>query len=302
MKKTIAVLLLVLMYFQGSISPAEAEESIVAIDLSESTIKVTGNEGEVSTTIPDEHSDFIQIDELSAVSVGEIDKSSLQLLVQIETAESPLEYHFALPQVKDLVTRKIGAYEVYELKSDLGETIGWLGSAWAKDSNGQDVPSKYIFSNGVLTQQVLHHDGNFSYPIVADPYLGIKLINSVTAVLEKPSGKYRLSVSVSAWVWAQYAAMTVSLAWGYTAAYIIVTTYGWPEVLSLVSTRYGPPFRGYVVSNGTYQNQFDCHAMGAPLLFIGYFTGYDSRPTWDLEGYRRIEENPITWAVTSCSW
>lgn len=48
------------------------------------------------------------------------------------------------------------------------ETFGVLGAAWAKDSNGADVPTWYSLEDRVLTQH-LDLSGVDAYPILADP-------------------------------------------------------------------------------------------------------------------------------------
>lgn len=48
--------------------------------------------------------------------------------------------------------------------------IAEIAAPWAKDANGTDVPTRYEADGSSLIQVVDHRDGNFAYPVVADPY------------------------------------------------------------------------------------------------------------------------------------
>ena len=286
----------------GSSAPVSADQGPVEVTFSESGITAEGNKGLVENENSLNRGTLVQVDSSSRIIVGEHDESSLQLLIRIDSKLAPEEYQFSLPSVASMVERDLGDSSIYQFFDTHGNSVGWLGRAWASDANGQAVPTEFSFANGILTQQVAHHRDSWNYPILADPYLGINLITSVKAIWESSSKSYRLSIDVSAWVWAQYAPMVLDFVWGWTRAYSTLVNYGWPEVLSNLGAKYGSQFRSYVTSNATYKDQFNCHAMGAPALFVGYLSGLDSRPTWDLEGFRRSEGNPVVWAVTWCGW
>ncbi|MGN6219528.1 MAG: hypothetical protein ACTHNQ_08490 [Microbacterium sp.] len=52
---------------------------------------------------------------------------------------------------------------------DAERIIADVAAPWAKDANGLDVPTRYEASGSVLTQVVSHADGDYAYPVVADP-------------------------------------------------------------------------------------------------------------------------------------
>ena len=56
--------------------------------------------------------------------------------------------------------------------------IAGFGEAWAKDANGKDMPTNYEIKDGSLIQKVDHNQPGVQYPVVADPYLWIDLIDS----------------------------------------------------------------------------------------------------------------------------
>ncbi len=288
--------------FLGSSNPVRADEVPVEVTISKSGITAEGNFGLVENENSLNRGTLVQVDSASRISVGEHDESSLQLLIKVDSKLAPEDFQFYLPSVATMVERDLGETSIYQFFDDEDKSVGWLGRGWATDANGKTVPTEFSFANGTLTQHVSHQSGSWAYPILADPYLGIGLISSVKAGWENSSKTYRLSIDVSAWVWAQYAPMVLDFVWGWTRAYATVVNYGWPEVLSQSGSKYGSQFRSFVNGNTTYKDQFSCHAMGAPALFVGYLSGLDPRPTWDLEGFRRSESNPLTWAFTRCSW
>lgn len=49
--------------------------------------------------------------------------------------------------------------------------IANIDAPWAKDANGVEIPTYYEASGSQLTQFVDHQDGDYAYPIVADPTL-----------------------------------------------------------------------------------------------------------------------------------
>lgn len=48
---------------------------------------------------------------------------------------------------------------------------GFIAAPWATDANGASVPTHYEVNGSTLTQVVEHANGNFAYPITADPSL-----------------------------------------------------------------------------------------------------------------------------------
>lgn len=50
-----------------------------------------------------------------------------------------------------------------------GETVGTVDPAWAKDANGEAVPTRFEVAGTTLTQ-VVDHDSDDAYPVTADPW------------------------------------------------------------------------------------------------------------------------------------
>lgn len=57
-----------------------------------------------------------------------------------------------------------------------GTATGGFAAPWAKDATGADVPTRYEIRNNSVVQIVDHRGGDYTYPIVADPWLWKDLI------------------------------------------------------------------------------------------------------------------------------
>lgn len=103
---------------------------------------------------------------------------SVQITTIIADANAPTRYDYSLTLPAGgiaLVTDEGGVVLV-----DIdGNFIGGFASAWAKDATGTAVATHYEVSGSVLTQVVDHQVDNVVYPVVADPWYGITLIDRV---------------------------------------------------------------------------------------------------------------------------
>lgn len=237
------------------------------------------------------------------VSVGAVSVDSLQLLINIENSNSPEYFDFAIPEAFAMEKVDFNGLEMYKLLDEYGATVAWLAPPWAKDKRGSIVQTHFEFRAGVLRQFVAHKNLNIAYPVTADPYLGIALISDMN--IRFSQGSYILSIAVTPWVGVIYAGSLIgvpgTLPWTYGYAYSIMAGDGWTELLSVAGSKFGGPFKQYVATRATYRNQWNCHAAGAPALFVGELLG-DPNTTWDLEGYRTSTTNTVTWATSRCNW
>lgn len=110
-------------------------------------------------------------DEDVSLAVQALDDGA-RLLVVIEEAGALLSYDFAfdIPEDVDLVLREDGGVDL--LASD-----GWFAGSgdvpWAFDADGRAVPTSYLIEGDVVTQVVEHADGDYAYPVVADPSISL---------------------------------------------------------------------------------------------------------------------------------
>lgn len=237
------------------------------------------------------------------VSVGAVSADSLQLLIEIEDRTSPDYFDFAIPDAFAIEKVNFDGFEMYKLLDEYGATVAWLAPPWAKDQLGVPVKTHFEFEDGTLRQYVEHKNINATYPVTADPYLGIALISDMD--IRFSQGSYILSIAVTPWVGVIYAGgllgVPITRAWTYGFAYSIMEKDGWAEVLAVAGSKFGGPFKQYVATRATYRNQWNCHAAGAPAIFVGELLG-DPNTTWDLEGYRTSTTNTVTWATSRCNW
>lgn len=212
------------------------------------------------------------------------EEGSLQVTTVIASVSAPTEYvyHLSLPAGTEIV-----AAGTTLLFVDGQKLVGGLTPAWAKDSAGRDVPTHYEVTGTTITQVVDHTDGEFAYPVVADPWIGIALFSRIT--VDSYNSQPRVNLDLSSWGWAVYsgAAQGGGLA-GVAAGQAILNTAGWDEAWG----------KGGTVRSGldkpSQRQQFSCHALGA--IAAG---------TWNLEKFRPNRTNgDWAWgvAVHHCNW
>jgi hypothetical protein len=105
--------------------------------------------------------------------------SGLRCLIIIENSTAPkrYSYEFNLNKGQRIVRSEDCAnkeeatrgylYIVDENKAE-SESIFYIEPAWAKDSNGKDIPTHYEIEGNTVTQ-VVEFDENTTFPVVADP-------------------------------------------------------------------------------------------------------------------------------------
>lgn len=88
-----------------------------------------------------------------------------RVLTSTENLNGPSTFSYTLDVPAD--SRLVEIEEVLFVMSG-EDAYGILGKAWAKDANGNDVPTWYTLENGVLTQH-LDLIGVSAFPVLADP-------------------------------------------------------------------------------------------------------------------------------------
>ncbi len=198
---------------------------------------------------------------------------SLQINTVIESETSPTSYSYpiAIPNGGRL-ERNGEAIFILDAK---GGFVGAVAPAWAKDANGADVPTHYEINGATLTQVVDHTSKDLTYPIVADPWVGINLFDSVKRY--SYSGWYKISAALSAW--GRYIHTS-----GYvgTPGSLIMQTAGWSEITS----------RQPSANTTTIHQQYLCHVVG----------GLFEWDTWDFESNRPANSNFAQWVGSRCNW
>lgn len=176
---------------------------------------------------------------------------SLQIVTVIDGPSAPSRYDYTLSIP---VGGRIEALDngALQLLDQGGGFIGGIAPAWATDADGNAVNTHYEVA-GLTVTQVVEHSESDSYPIVADPYLGLQMVQSTAWTTRDPRGR-TLVVTPTGWARA------------FGGAYL-AGVYGWPEVESQQ-----PSVRG----NSQMQWQYICHQQFA------FF-----KSTWNLDTWVR---------------
>ncbi|PDQ34784.1 MAG: hypothetical protein B5766_09340 [Candidatus Lumbricidophila eiseniae] len=219
----------------------------------------------------------------AAIAKGE---GSLQVVTIIDSASAPTRYvyEFNLPEGAEVI-----AAGTTLLFIDDGKLFGGLAPAWAKDSAGRDVPTRYEVTGATITQVVEHVGGEVTYPVVADPWIGLALFQNISVAQKEEKGQPVVNLDLSGWGWAVYIGITQGGgAVGFAAGQAILNTAGWDEAWS----KGGRVRRA--LDKPSQRQQFSCHALGA--LAAG---------TWNLEKYRPNRIGGDWWShayIHHCNW
>lgn len=211
---------------------------------------------------------------------------SLQVttIIQAATAPTRFDYQFQLDGTAKII--KYGAGLV--LFND-GKFAGAVAPAWAKDAEGKNVPTHYEVSGATITQVVDHQSANFTYPVVADPWLGVNLFSSIYIAPWTTGGLPVVNLNLSPWGWLVYTGVAQGgLPLSFGAGQAILDTAGWDEAWGK-----GGSIRA-ALDKPSQRQQFSCHALGA--IAAG---------EWNLEKFRPNRLNgdwAVGVAVHHCNW
>ncbi len=136
------------------------------------------------------------------------------------------------------------------ITSSTGGLVAAVAPPWAQDARGVDLPTRYELAGSTLTQVVDTSAPGTTYPVVADPFFGIRLIGTVRSVW----GPRGLTYAVQ------------PTAYGRAAAEWIHARHGWPEARS----------KGVANRQGLYE-QYVCH----PISGLARV-----KSTWNLDTWR----------------
>lgn len=134
------------------------------------------------------------------------------------------------------------------------QLVGGISAPWAVDAAGNSVPTHYAIDGSTVIQYVEHKAGTYTYPIVADPWLGFSLISSAKWI--KRSQGRTLSVKPTAWARANAPGYLVGVA-------------GWNELYSKYQKK------GLKKNLGGMKDQYICHQQFA------FF-----KSSWNLDEWR----------------
>ena len=203
------------------------------------------------------------------------DDGSLQITTIIESSVAPSSYLYevSLPAGGRIEQLQNGALVLLDRE---GAFLAGIGAPWAKDATGADVLTHFVVDGNLITQVVEHTRQPVTYPVVADPWLGVNLFARIW--YDTYNGDLRVNVQKSAW--GQYIHTPGP---GQT----IFWTAGWDELRTRAPR---------VLEKETLHQQYDCHVGGGFLDVAG--------PEWNLEKFRWNRTVDWTYgvAVHHCNW
>jgi hypothetical protein len=134
----------------------------------------------------------------------------------LEGPSSPTRYTYTLQDGVVPVANVDGSVSLtVKFGTDSTAEIATVAPAWAKDANGASVPTHYEVAAGALTQ-VVEPGADVSYPIVADPYIGINWLHSYVVMVFGYNEQAALVAGAGAVLFAGLCAASLGLLCGVT--------------------------------------------------------------------------------------
>ncbi|GIG41119.1 DUF2599 domain-containing protein [Cellulomonas phragmiteti] len=214
-------------------------------------------------------------EEDTAFAALEKDDGSVQVIYSITGQDSPTHYPFTIDADDDAQWHTLGNGGVV-LLDQAGRIVLGAAAPWAVDAAGVAVPTRFEVTDGVITQVVDHRTEGVTYPVVADPWLGIDLFSNVWRHTDR--GDLRVNATKSTWGQAMHLPAAGNLTIFFTA--------GWAEVAAK---------QPRVTEKLSLHQQYECHVAG------GYF---NLAGDWNLEKFRPNRPNGWGRHVAShrCNW
>ena len=218
----------------------------------------------------------------SSVTVPVIrEEGSLQVLTVIEGPEAPDRYAYdlTLSPGSSVTPADDGTILITDAE---GSFAGLIMPAWAKDAAGAPVETWYEVTGSTVTQVVVH-DSDTQYPVVADPWLGVTLFKNFNRTTY--SGDYRYNGTVTAG-----GAIILSGGGGvggHAAGMAVFNSNGWDEWKAKWSA---------ITNKATLKQQYSCHV--AAGVYGLPFTG-----EYNLERSRANRSNWVSGVLSHrCNW
>lgn len=222
----------------------------------------------------------------SATAPVVLSDGSVQITTIISAANAPRSYTYQLDLPDGATATEMGGRLWFSVGT---QPLGGIAPAWATDSNGASVPTRYVYKEGILTQ-IVDHSAKFAYPIVADPWIGINLFSSIT--VDSYYSQPRVNLNLSWWGWAIYTGNAQGAGiLGVAAGQAILNSAGWTEAWTKNSTVQA------ALNKTSQRQQFECHALGA--LLVGTWNLEKYRPTLNVWWGNNVAQHHCNWSTPS---
>ncbi|MFM6939284.1 MAG: DUF2599 domain-containing protein, partial [Rhodoluna sp.] len=192
----------------------------------------------------------------SDTAVVQKSDGSLQIATILLSSSAPTRYSypFELPKGFELKGDADGTVSILDAK---GEWVAGLAKPWARDSKGKEVPTRYLVQGNIVTQVVDTGMPGLAYPLVADPWLGLDLIDRT--VWNDSLWSYSPTLMIYPSIFGRYFAPPAAI------------DAAWAETLTKTTTRGHPN-----PNTSAMRVQFDCHFIAVRLKSV-------NKPSWNLD-------------------
>lgn len=199
-------------------------------------------------------------------------QQGVRLSTVLKDASAPTEYVYpvAVPPGGRIETDPVtGAVLVTNASNAL---VGGFAPAWAKDANGDAVPTHYEVRADAVVQVVDLSAGGYAFPVIADPFLGADLIDHATWV--PYSDGWTLQVYPTGWA-------------RFNAGSHLVGSYAWDELYTKYQNH------GLTKNLNGMRDQLICHEEFVAVYKPG-------KESWNLDEWRPDVGYPET-VNTGCN-
>jgi hypothetical protein len=222
--------------------PVDPSRAITLVD-ERSVIRITLPAADAAGPLTETESGLLAYDHRNDSQTVPVfgEDGSLQVNTVISSADAPKAFEYELAFSEDVSVQSGDGGTLLFFDSE-GALILFIAKPWATDAAGRDVPTHYEYAGHVLTQ-VVEHDSEFTYPVVADPWLGTQLF------FQWAKGTWSGDVTYSAWV--TPSAVVAAGGISYLIWRAVMASEGWNEWKAKWPA---------VTNKATLWQQFDCHA------------------------------------------
>lgn len=171
-------------------APSAESTQLQGVEVTVSDVKITleSSDGGFSVEAPDATAS-------SSVTPVLMENAEALFAIQLDKPDAPTEYDFSV----DLPDG--GSYQFLDnggviFFNEGGDYIGGVAPPWAKDVDGDAVPTWFTFENQTLTQHVNTEGLSATdFPVIADPYMGKWLISAAWVTYQSNPSQYKINAT-----------------------------------------------------------------------------------------------------------
>ena len=203
---------------------------------------------------------------------------SVQITTVLNSDDAPSEYRYDLAAGAEVTIELFADQSAIVWNSD-NQYVAAIAPPWAYDQAGTPVNTWFTVEGSTLVQHVEHRNADVSYPVTADPWMGINLFDWANKDTYRNAA--RVNAQPSAWGYSNVATL---------AGQAVMRTAGWDELLGKSSA-----IKTAMQSKESMRQQFDCHALGS--YFAGVWNLEAARPTMTVSWLTNIANHHCNWTT-----